>query len=103
MRKALALSIIITVLGVTAYFFKPSEKECIQKAKEKFRNKISYAIETSPKTIDKNLFAQTLEKNFLQGLEIRDKFLYRNIYQNAGGVKNKIGWAALGWVSVDLK
>jgi len=103
MRKALALSIIITVLGVTAYFFEPSEKECIQKAKEKFRNKISYSIGASSKTIDKNLFAQSLVKNFLQGLEISDKFFYRDIYQNAGGVKNKIGWAALGWVNVDLE
>jgi hypothetical protein len=67
MRKALALSIIITVLGVTAYFLNLLKKNAIQKAKEKFRDKISYSIGASPKTIDKNLFAQTLEKNFFTG------------------------------------
>lgn len=103
MRKALALSIIITVLGVAAYFFKPSEKKCVQKAQEEFRKKISYTIESSPKGIDKNLFAVALEKNFLQELEVKDKFLYRDIYQNTGGIKKKLGWAALGWIAVDLK
>ena len=103
MRKALALSIIITVLGVAAYFFKPSERECIEKAREEFRNKITYTIDTSPKEVNKDLFAQTLERNFLESLEVRDKFLYRDIYQNTGGTKNKIGWAALGWVNVDVK
>ncbi len=103
MRKALALSIIVTILGVTAYFFKPSEKQYLQKAGEEFRKKISYTIETSPKGVDKNLFAQTLEKHFLQELAVEDKFLYKDIYQTSGGIKNKIGWGALGWVTVDIK
>lgn len=103
MRKALALSIIVTVLGIGAYSLKPSEKQCVEKAQAEFRNKIAYTVEASPKEIDKNLFARTLEKNFLQGLEVKDKFLYRDIYMNAGGAKNKIGWAAFGWVKVDIK
>jgi hypothetical protein len=103
MRKALALSIIVTVLGAGAYFFKPSEKQCVEKARAEFRNKIAYSVETSPKEVDKNLFAQTLEKNFLQELEVKDKFLYRDIYMNTGGAKNKIGWGALGWVKVNIK
>jgi hypothetical protein len=103
MRKALALSLIVTVLGVAAYIFKPSEKQCVQKTQEEFRKKISYTVEVLPKGIDKNLFAQSLEKSFLLGLEVKDKLLYRDIYQNSGGAKNKIGWGALGWISVDIK
>lgn len=103
MRKALALSIIITILGVAAYFLKPSEKQCVQKAQEEFLKKISYTIEASPKEVDKILFAQTLEKHFLQELTVEDKFLYKDIFQTSGGIKNKIGWGALGWVTVDIK
>jgi ABC-type nickel/cobalt efflux system permease component RcnA len=54
MRKALALSLIVTVLGVAAYIFKPSEKQCVQKTQEEFRKKISYTVEVLPKGIDKN-------------------------------------------------
>lgn len=103
MRKALTLSIIITIIGVALYFFKPSEEECIKKAQEEFQDKITYAIEASPKEIDKNLMAETLEKNFLESLEVKDKFLFRDIYQTTGGKKSKIGWAAFGWVNVALK
>jgi hypothetical protein len=103
MRKALTLSFIVTILGVAAYLFKPSEEACIKKARQEFQKSSSYAIESAPAEIDKNVFAQLLEKNFLQGLEVDDKFLYRNIYQKKGGKKEKIGWAAFGWVSVDVK
>ena len=103
MRKALALSIIVSVLAVAAYFFKPSEEACVKKAREKFRSKISYTIESAPKEVDKNLFAETLEKNFLEKLEVSDQFLYRNIYERKGSETKKIGWAAFGLVQVDLK
>ena len=49
------------------------------------------------------LNAQLLEKNFLQGLEVDDKVLYRNIYQKKAGEKEKIGWGAFGYISVDIK
>lgn len=103
MRKALALSFIVGILTLAAYFFKPSEAACINKAKEEFKAKSFYTIQSSPKEVDKNLLAKTLENNFLQALEVKDNFIYRTIYQNAGGKKNTIGWGALGWVSVDIK
>ena len=53
--------------------------------------------------MDKNLFAESLEKNFVEKLEVSDQFLYRNIYEKAGSTTNKIGWAAFGLVQVDLK
>jgi hypothetical protein len=103
MRKALALSFIVTVLGVLAYFFKPSEEACIKKAREEFFKSTAYTVDSAPQEIDKNVFAQLLEKNFLQGLEVDDKVLYRNIYQKKAGEKEKIGWGAFGYISVDIK
>jgi hypothetical protein len=103
MRKALALSFIVTVLAVAAYLFKPSEEACIKKARQEFLKSTSYTVDSAPTEIDKNVFAQLLEKNFLQGLEIDDKVLYRNIYQKKAGKKEKIGWGAFGYVSVDIK
>ncbi len=103
MRKALALSLIITVLGLAAYIFKPSEEVCIQKTQEEFRKKITYTIQASPKEVDKNLFAQSLEKNFLQALEVKDKLFYRDIFRTAGGQRIKIGWGAFGSVNVEIK
>lgn len=103
MRKALALSLIVTVLGVAAYFFKPSEEDCIEKAKLEFRSKIAYTINATPKQIDKNIFGLALEKIFLQELEVKDRFFYRDIYQNKAKAKNKIGWGAFGWISVNIK
>jgi hypothetical protein len=103
MRKALALSFIVTVLSVAAYLFKPSEEACIKKARQEFLKSTSYTVDSAPTEIDKNVFAQLLEKNFLQGLEIDDKVLYRNIYQKKAGKKEKIGWGAFGYVSVDIK
>jgi hypothetical protein len=103
MRKAFSVSIIVSILALGAYFSKPSESKCLNNAKEEFRNKISYTVDAAPKSIDKTLFAETLEKNFLQGLEISDKYLYREIIQNSGSRKNKIGWGAFGWVNVDIK
>ena len=103
MRKALSLSFIVCIIALAAYLSKPTEEACIKKATEKFKSTILYTIEKSPKEIDKNIFAETLEKNFLNDLEVADKFLYRDIYQKASTVKNKIGWAAFGFVQVNLK
>ena len=103
MRKALALSIIVSILALAGYFTKPSEEACFQKATEEFRKKISYTVEAAPKEIDKNIFAQTLEKSFLQKLQVADKFLYRAIYQRGVNGTNRIGWAAFGWVNVNVK
>jgi len=103
MRKALTLAFIVTVLGVAAWFFKPSEEACIKKARQEFQKKSSYTIDNVPKEIDKNVFAQLLEKTFLLGLEVDDKILYRSIYQKKAGKKEKIGWGAFGYVSVEIK
>jgi hypothetical protein len=103
MRKALSLSFIVCIIALAAFLSKPTEEACIKKATEKFRSRISYTVEKAPKEIDKNLFAETLEKKFLQELEVADKFLYRDIYQNVKTTKNKIGWAAFGFVQVNLK
>jgi hypothetical protein len=103
MRKALSVSIIVSVLALAAYFSKPSESKCIKKATEEFRSKIFYTVEAAPKSVDKTLFAETLEKSFMKGLEISDKYLYREIIQNSGNRKNKIGWGAFGWVNVEIK
>jgi len=103
MKKALTLSIIVSLFAIAAYLFKPSQKDCISKASQEFRNKIAYTIEMTPAGVDKSLLAQTLEKNFLQELQVVDHFLYRNIFQNSGSRKNKIGWAAFGWINVEIK
>ena len=57
MRKALALSFIVTVLGVLAYFLKPSEEACIKKAREEFLKSTAYTVDSAPQEIDKNVFA----------------------------------------------
>ena len=103
MRKALALSFIVTILGLAAYFLKPSEEACVKKARDEYQKKIAYTVDIAPKELNKTVFAQLLEKNFLQKLEIADKFLYRDIYQKKAGVKDKIGWAAFGFVQVTIK
>lgn len=103
MRKALALSIIVSILAVTAYFTKPTEEACFKKATEEYRKKISYTVDAAPKEVEKNIFAQTLEKSFLQKLQVADKFLYRTIYQRGVNGTNRIGWAAFGWISVNVK
>lgn len=102
MRKAFALSFIVTILGLIAYFLKPSEEACVKKAREEYQKKISYTVEIAPKELNKTVFAKLLEKNFLQKLEVADKFLYRDIYQKRAGVKDKIGWAAFGFVQVTI-
>lgn len=103
MKKALYVSIAVCVLAVAAYFTKPSEKACIDKATKEFRTKISYTVASAPKEVEKNLFAETLEKSFLQKLKVADKFLYRDIYQETTTGKNSIGWAAFGSVNVEIK
>lgn len=104
MRKALALSVIITILAVIAYFTKPSEEACVAKAKDEFvERKIVYTAATMPEGIDPKVFVETSEKSFLQSLQIEDKFLYNAIYQVNGNAKKKIGWAAFGWINVDVK
>lgn len=103
MKKALTLSIVVSMLALAAFFTKPTEEACFKKATEEFRKKIFYTVEDAPGNIEKSVFAQTLEKSFLQKIQVADKFLYRDIYQRGINGKNKIGWAAFGWVNVDLK
>lgn|SRR5688572_17731191 len=103
MKKALSLSIIVSVLALVAYFTKPTEEACFKKATEEFREKIFYTVESAPKEIEKNVFMRTLEKSFLQKIQVADKFLYREIYQRGVNGREKIGWAALGWVNVNVK
>ena len=102
MKKALTLALIVTALGAAAYFLKPSEEKCVAKAKEAFQEKVSYTVDSAPKEIDKTIFVKLLEKNFLQKLEVQDRFFYRDIYQKKAGQKTKIGWAAFGWVNVNV-
>ena len=103
MRKAFALSFIVTLLGLMAYFLKPSEEACIQKAMDEYQKKISYTVDIAPQEINKTVFAKLLEKSFLQKLEVADKFFYRDIYQKREGIRDKIGWAAFGFVQVTIK
>ena len=103
MRKAFALSLIVTILGLIAYFLKPSEEACFKKARDEYQKKIAYTVDIAPKELNKTVFAKLLEKSFLQKLEVADKFLYRDIYQKKAGVKDKIGWAAFGFVQVTIK
>lgn len=103
MKKALSLSIIASALAFLAWLTKPTEEACFKKATEKFRQSIYYTVESAPKEIEKNIFAQMLEKTFLQKIQVADKFLYRDIYQRGVDGKTKIGWAAFGWVNVELK
>lgn len=102
MRKALALSILVTILAFTAYLLKPSEEACVNKALEAYKQRISYTVDSAPKELNKAVFAKLLEKNFLQKLVVADKFLYKEIYQKKAGVRNKIGWAAFGLVQVTI-
>lgn len=104
MRKALSLAIIVTVLGVFAYFTKPSKDACISKAREEFRNKqLGYTLQNLPAGVNREVFQKLAEKAFLLSIQVEDKFFYRAIYQ-VDNKKNKksIGWGAFSWVSVDL-
>ena len=104
MRKALALSIILTVLAVIAYFTKPTEMQCIQKAKEEFElKKVFYTTETLPAGVDKQVFKETLEKGFLESLQVEDQFVFRSIYQAGDATRKRIGWGAFGFVSVEIQ
>ena len=104
MRKALALSIILTILAVIAYFTKPTEMHCIQKAKEEFEvKKIAYTTETLPAGVDKQVFRETLERSFLEGLQVEDNIIFRSVYQVGDATRKRIGWGAFGFVSIELK
>jgi hypothetical protein len=104
MRKALALSVIVTVLAVVSYMAKPSEAACFAEIKKEFQTvKLDYTLETLPSGIDRDVFAQTAEKAFLETVEIKDQFVYRAIYQGTGDNHRRIGWGAFGVVRVDVK
>ena len=103
MKKALALSLIVSILALTAYLTKPTEEACFKKTIAEFRKKIFYTVEDAPGNIEKSVFAQTLEKSFLQKIQVADKFLYRDIYQRGVDGRSRIGWAAFGWINVDVK
>jgi hypothetical protein len=104
MRKALALSVIVTVLAVVSYMAKPSEAACLAEIKKEFQTvKLDYTLETLPSGIDRDVFAQTAEKAFLETVEIKDQFVYRAIYQGNGDNHRRIGWGAFGVVRVDVK
>ena len=103
MRKALALSLIITVLAVVAYFTKPSEEACITKARQEFEEKkLAYAGQTLPKGVNIDIFKETAAKNFLESLKVTDQVVLKAIYQQTGSSKKRIGWGAFGFVSVDV-
>ena len=99
----IVLFALAAVVGLIAYLLKPSEEACVKKARDEYQKKIAYTVDIAPKELDKTIFAKLLEKNFLQKLEVADKFLYRDIYQKKAGVKDKIGWAAFGFVQVTIK
>lgn len=104
MRKAFTISVIVTILAVVAYLTKPSEAQCRNKAKEAFiEKKLSGTMATLPSGIDRTVFSATLEKSFMQGLRVEDKFLYRSIYQATNTAKTSIGWGAFGWINVAIE
>ena len=104
MRKALALALILTVLGGIAYFTKPSEEACIKKAKEEFeQSKLAYSCQTLPAGVNPEVFKETAEKSFLESLWVDDRFFLREISESSGSGKKKIGWAAFGYVSISIK
>lgn len=104
MRKALALSLIITFLAVIAYFTKPSEDACIKKAREEFaEKKLSYTNQALPPGVNPEIFKKTIEKSFMESLRVTDRLVLREIYQETGSSKTKIGWGAFGFVSVEIK
>lgn len=100
MRKALSVSIILTVLAIIAYFTKPSEEACIDKAKDEFEaKKLSYTTSTLPQGVNPDVFKETAEKNFLSSLHVVDRFLFREIVQASASGNKQIGWAAFGWIN----
>lgn len=104
MRKAFALALILTVLAAIAYFTKPSEEACIKKAQQEFEEKkLSYTGQTLPAGINPEVFKETAEKNFLESLQVSDRFILREISTLSGSKKERIGWAAFGYVSVTIK
>ncbi len=101
MRKAFALAIIATVLAITAYLTKPSDEVCLTKAIEEYKETKLPTVST-PQKVNTQLLAEALEKSFQSSLVIKDRFLYKEIYQEKG-TKTRIGWGAFGWVNVDIK
>ena len=103
MRKAFSLAVIVTVLGVLAYFTKPSKDACIIKARDEFRNKqLAYTLQNLPSDVNRDVFGKLAEKAFLQSIQVDDKLFYKTIYQLDSKNKKSIGWGLFGWVSVDL-
>lgn len=104
MRKALVLSIILTVLAVIAYFTKPTEEACLNKAKDEFEEKkLVNTGQTLPKGINPEVFKETAEKGFLESLQVTDRVVLREIFQQNGSDKKRIGWGAFGFIAVDIE
>jgi hypothetical protein len=101
MRKAFALAIIVTVLAIVAYLTKPSDEECIEKARDEYKAS-KFPTISGPQKINTQLLAETLEKNFTERLVIEDKLFYKEIYL-LQEPKIEIGWGAFGFVNVDVK
>ncbi len=104
MKKVFTTSVLFTFLAVVAYFSKPSEEKCLEESKEIFKKgKLSYTVQTLPAKVNTEIFTETAVTSFIKSLEIKDRFLYRDVYQTKINKKTKIGWAAFGWVTIDLK
>lgn len=53
MKKILSVTIIISGLALAAYFTKPSEEACFEKATTEFRKKILYTVEAARERLKK--------------------------------------------------
>jgi hypothetical protein len=103
MRKALTVSIIITFVAVVAYISKPTETRCLQEVRKVYKTQgLSYTTQALPPNINPEVLRQTAEKAFMETVEIKDRYLFRDILQLKGNTNTKIGWAAFGWVQVGI-
>ena len=104
MQRPVALLLIMLVIATMAYFTKPSDNQCIEKAKQEFQNvMLGNVYVANPQRINRSLLNETLTKAFMESLRVQDRFLYKEINRQRGNKKVRIGWGAFGYVSVDVK
>ena len=89
MKRAISLSIIITLIGLLFFFTKPTDDYLMEKAFEHVRTELnpSVALPETEQTIFFNLFKRKLS--------VKDNFFYKTVYFETGDNKVVAGFGFL--------
>ncbi|HEX2536223.1 MAG TPA: hypothetical protein VHK69_20925 [Chitinophagaceae bacterium] len=103
MRRAFTLATILIVIAGFLYFTKPSDEACFAEARAAFRKDLDRMEAAMPQTVNRDVFRAVSEKIFQQEVRVEDRMLFKVVYQRKGGLDQQVGWAAGGYISVNLK